>query len=343
MARTRRSDCSMPGIRRLRRGRGFLYQWPDGSLVDDAEILARIQKLAIPPAWKDVWICPWANGHLQATGTDKAGRRQYLYHEGWRRRRDAEKFARVREFGLALPALRKVVVDDLHRRGFGRERVLAAAVRLLDIGYFRVGGEQYADENDTYGVATLLREHVSRKRDALVFDYPAKHSKRRIIAVHDDLLLGIVPSLKRRRGGGAELLAWKVRTEWVDVRSSDVNAYIKEIAGGEFSAKDFRTWSATVLAAVGVATEEMSGHGPTRAGVNRVIKEVAEAIGDTPAVCRSSYIDPQVIDRFWDGVTIRPTLEKLHADALDGHLADVTGWDTRDALEDAVLDRVLQD
>jgi DNA topoisomerase-1 len=211
-----------------------------------------------------------------------------------------------------LPALRETVERDLSRKGLGKRRVVAAAVRLLDIGYFRVGGEQYAEEHDTYGVATLLKEHVRRQGTALVFDYAAKGSKRRVVSVEDPLLLPVIERLKRRRSGGDRLLAWKRSDGWVDVTSNDVNDYIKRVAGNGFSAKDFRTWSATVLAAVGLAvgtdgTERPSrsvARGTNRATVTRVVRDVAEAIGDTPAVCRSSYIDPAVVDRFEEGQTV---------------------------------------
>ena len=312
MARLRRSDCNGPGIARRRRGRGFSYHWPDGSAVQDPEILERIRALAIPPAWEDVWICPWPNGHLQATGMDKAGRRQYRYHDAWRQKRDAEKFERIRDFGKALPRLRETVERDLRRKGLGKKRVVAAAVRMLDIGYFRVGSEQYAQENDTYGVATLLKEHVRRRGAALVFDYDAKGGQRRVIAIEDRQLLPVIDRLKRRRSGGDRLLAWKRKDGWVDVTSNDVNDYIKRAAGEDFSAKDFRTWSATVMAAVGLAScaEEPSPAAATRSDrasrrrINQVVRDVAEAIGDTPAVCRSSYIDPAVVDRFEQGRTV---------------------------------------
>lgn len=342
MARIRRSDCSTPGIARRRRGRGFSYHWPDGAAVDDPETLERIRALTIPPAWVDVWICPWANGHLQATGTDSAGRRQYLYHDRWREQRDAEKFERIRDFAKVLPDLRESVASDLRRKGFGKRRVVAAAIRLLDIGYFRVGGEQYADENDTYGVATLLKEHVRREGATLVFDYEAKGSKRRIVAIEDPMLIPVIDRLKRRRSGGACLLAWKRSDGWVDVTSADVNSYIKRVAGDGFSAKDFRTWSATVLAAVGLAGSDggpADGKG-RRVEVNRVVREVADAIGDTPAVCRSSYIDPAVVDQFDLGHTVAAALTDTAAKrdgsgGCDKHLR-VDGKARKD-IEKAVL------
>ena len=340
MARLRRSDCNGPGIARRRRGRGFSYHWPDGSAVQDPDILERIRALAVPPAWEDVWICPWPNGHLQATGMDKAGRRQYRYHDAWREKRDAEKFERIREFGKALPRLRETVEHDLRRKGLGKRRVVAAAVRMLDIGYFRVGSDQYAEENDTYGVATLLKEHVHRRGGALVFDYDAKGGKRRVIAIEDRQLLPVIDRLKRRRSGGDRLLAWKRKDGWVDVTSNDVNDYIKRAAGEDFSAKDFRTWSATVMTAVGLAAgaEETSSDAATkseratRRRINQVVRDVAEAIGDTPAVCRSSYIDPAVMDHFEEGRTVGRALAGV-ANGGDGNI----DAEARHDIERAVL------
>lgn len=340
MARLRRSDCNGPGIARRRRGRGFSYHWPDGSAVDDPEILERIRALAIPPAWEDVWICAWPNGHLQATGMDNAGRRQYRYHDAWREKRDAEKFERIREFGKALPRLRETVEQDLRRKGLGKKRVVAAAVRMLDIGYFRVGSEQYAEENDTYGVATLLKEHVHRRGGALVFDYDAKGGQRRVIAIEDRQLLPVIDRLKRRRSGGDRLLAWKRKDGWVGVTSSDVNDYIKRAAGEDFSAKDFRTWSATVMAAVGLASgaEEAAPGVATKSGratrrrINQVVRDVADAIGDTPAVCRSSYIDPAVVDRFEQGLTVARALARV-ANRDEGNI----DAEARHGIERAVL------
>ena len=219
-----------------------------------SETLERIRELTIPPAWQDVWICPWPNGHIQAVGTDARGRKQYRYHDHWRELRDREKFDRMLEFGRALPRLRRVTNRHLRRPGPTRERVLAGAVRLLDRGFFRIGGENYAEENDTYGLATMQRRHVRLEPgNVIVFDYVAKGGQRRVQSVVDPQVYRLVSELKRRRGGTPDLLAYKDRGRWRDVVSSDVNAYIKDVAGEEFTAKDFRTWTATVLAAVGVA------------------------------------------------------------------------------------------
>ena len=333
--RLRRADCSLPGFRRRRAGKGFCYLDPSGTKVDDPEVIARIRALAIPPAWTDVWICidPW--GHIQALGTDAKGRRQYRYHDRWRERRDREKFDHMLEFALALPTIRRTAADHLAQDGLTKQRVLACAVRLLDLGFFRIGTEGYAEENDTYGLATMRKRHVKVAAGSITFDYKAKGGKRRIQSVADDDVCEVVTALKERSGGGHELLAYQDSDgQWVDVKSSDINAYIKEITGGEFSAKDFRTWSATVLAAVALAVSSAvvrSRTGRKRA-ISRAMKEVADYLGNTPAVARSSYVDPRVVDRFESGVTILQALTALDEESGLG------GLSTHGSIEEAVLD-----
>jgi DNA topoisomerase IB len=322
MTRLRRSDCSGPGITRRGRGRGFEYLDQYGQRVDDPEVLARIRELGIPPAWKDVWICPAPTGHLQATGTDAAGRKQYLYHAQWRIRRDTEKFAAMVRFAHALPDLRERIEDDLGGEGFTRERVVACAVRLLDRGFFRIGSEEYAEQNESFGLATMLKSHVTLGADgAMEFDYPAKSGQRRVQAVVDPQAGAIIAALKRRRGGGEDLLAFKDGRRWRDMRSEDVNAYIKAATGGDFSAKDFRTWNATVLAAVAVAVAGEVAGTPTgrKRAITRAVNEVAHYLGNTPAVCRASYIDPRVFDAYNGGLIIRPALQEA-ADMEPGEL-----------------------
>jgi DNA topoisomerase-1 len=256
MPRLKRVDPSSPGIQRRRRGRGREYLDEDGGRVQDDEILARIAALAVPPAWKDVWICVEPMGHIQATGIDDAGRKQYRYHEKWRERRDAQKFENMIGFARALPAMRRRVARDLDGEGMGRDRVLACAVRLLDIGFFRIGSEEYAEKSESFGLATIRKEHVSVGDGAVTFDYTAKSGKRRLQSVADPAACEIVAAMKQRRGGSPELLAFRDEGgRWRDLRSDDVNAYIKEITGGDFTAKDFRTWNATVLAAVSLARD----------------------------------------------------------------------------------------
>jgi len=305
MARLRRSECSAAGIHRRRRGRGFSFEDAEGTTITDEETLQRIRDLAIPPAWRDVWVCRDPLGHIQATGVDEAGRKQYRYHQRWEDRRATRKYTAMREFAAALPQLRRVVRRDIAREGMRRERALATAVRLLDLGFFRIGGEEYAESNDSYGLATIRREHVHRDGEEIDFDFPAKSNQRRIQAIGDEEAIAALEAMRRRRGGPADLLAWKEGRRWRDVRSDDINDYIQEAIGGEFSAKDFRTWSGTVLAAAALAGEETpASEAAAKRTVNRAVKTVAAALGNTPAVCRRSYIDPRVFDRYRDGETI---------------------------------------
>jgi DNA topoisomerase-1 len=302
--------------------------------VTDPEIRDRIAGLVIPPAWENVWISPWPNGHIQAVGIDSASRRQYRYHDAWRVQRDREKFERILRFGRSLPQLRSVVDRDLAADGAPRTKVLAAAVRLLDLGFFRIGGEQYAEEHETFGVATLHRDHVSLRNHEMVFDYPAKGSIRRTVTVADPVTFRLLQTLKHRRGGSDNLLAYKDRGRWVDIGSVEVNAYIRQSSAGDFSAKDFRTWSATVLGAVELAKAAQAGSGsksaPERAS-RQAVKVVSEYLGNTPAVCRSSYIDPRIFDRYAGGETIAPTLKRLGADV------DISDETVRTRVEAAVV------
>jgi DNA topoisomerase IB len=306
----RRSDCSGPGISRRRRGGGFSYVDPEGGPLTDGDTLERIRALAIPPAWREVWVCGDPFGHIQATGLDEAGRKQYLYHERWQLRAAQRKFESMREFAAALPKLRRAVKRDLVREGVPRERALACAVRLLDLGFFRIGGEEYAETNESYGVATVLRKHVAIEGEEIVFDFPAKSGQRRVQSIRDPEVKAAIEAMRRRRSGPDDLLVFRESRGWRDVRSEDVNDYLQEKAGEEFSAKDFRTWHGTVLAAVELAREGAPvSKGKSESAIRAAIKRVAERLGNTPAVCRSSYIDPRVLDHFRQGETIKlPTL-----------------------------------
>ena len=299
--------------------------------------------MAIPPAWTEVWICPWPNGHIQAVGTDAAGRRQYRYHDQWRLERDRAKFDRTVEFAAALPILRAQVNRDLAKEGLGRTRVLAAVVRLLDVGLFRIGGEEYADEHETFGVASLRKEHVRIRDGALVFAYAAKGSIERVVEIRDDQVRAVVTALRRRRTGGPNLFAYKRGRRWLEIHAHDVNDYIKDVVGGEFSAKDFRTWSGTVLAAAALAEYE-PGSDPraNRRAVTEAVAKVAEHLGNTPAVSRSAYIDPRVVDRFKEGETIGSSLEQAPGlEKLDKRLTH--GSRAYRAVEEAVIDLVEDD
>ena len=302
----------------------------------------RIAELAIPPAWKDVWVCMDPVGHLQATGVDAAGRKQYLYHEHWRRHRDRSKFDSMLAFGAALPRLRRRVARELKAPGTKRgetplpveeltaERVLACAVRLLDLGFFRIGSEDYAERNESYGLTTMLREHVTVADDELIFDFPAKSGQRRVQAIADEQALAVVAALKRRRAG-SQLLAYREDGGWRELDADEVNAYLKRHAGDAFTAKDFRTWNATVLAAVALAGSEATKPAAREREVKKAVKTVAAYLGNTPAVCRASYIDPRVLDRFHAGVTIAAALDRRAA-------ADLSKPRVRTRVERAVLE-----
>ena len=336
MPRLRRADCADPGIRRIRSGRGFRYTDEAGDRLTDEAALERIRQLAIPPAWREVWVCPDPFGHIQATGIDDAGRKQYLYHDAWREQQDRRKYDQMLELADELPSLRRRVKRRLGARGLSRDRVLAGAVRLLDLGFFRIGSEQYAEENESFGLATLRKSHVRSANGSVVFDYPAKSSQRRVQEITDPQLVRLVRSLKNRRGGGYELLAYREGTRWVDVRSDEVNTYIKDLAGRDFTAKDFRTWNATVLAAVQLALHAGEETSKTaRKRVDRaVVKSVAEALGNTPAVCRRAYIDPRVFDRFHSGTTIADALPERSS---NGEIAKLREGD-RERIERAVAE-----
>lgn len=344
MPRLRRSDSHRPGLTRQRRGRGFRYLDAAGEPIVDPVTLARIHALVIPPAWQYVWICPWPNGHIQATGVDAAGRRQYRYHDDWRKRRDQQKHERILLVGERLPVAREQFSADLAQPGMPQSKVLATAARLLDLGLFRVGSEEYAEENGTYGLTTLLRTHLVIERDPprLVFDYIAKSGKHRIQSIADELLLEAVGAMQRRRSGPPELLAYKDSSAWRHIDADDVNAYLQGAFGTsseEFtvSAKDFRTWHATVFMAVALAVSH--DRPASKAGRNRVLsrayQEVAHYLGNTPAVCRASYVDPRVVDLWSHGHTIREALGDLGADTVVGQPA------TQGHVERAVLELLM--
>ncbi|MET8119722.1 DNA topoisomerase IB [Micromonospora sp. NPDC005189] len=302
--RLRRSDPGRPGYGRRRRGRGWLFVDPTGGAVRDPDALARLRELVIPPAWQNVWISPHPNGHIQAIGIDAAGRKQYVYHPLWREKQDEAKFDHMLEVARRLPALRERVGRDLDGRGLGRDRVLATVARLLDMGMFRVGSDQYAAGDDpTYGVSTLRPEHARSRGGCVVFEFPAKGGIEQVRRIEDPELCQVLVNLRRRRRQADRLFGYWDGREWRDVRSDEVNGYLRDASGGEMTAKDFRTWHATVLAATELATA-----GPARSVTARrkavvaVMREVAELLGNTPTVARASYVDPRVVDLYHDGV-----------------------------------------
>ncbi|OBI74865.1 DNA topoisomerase IB [Mycobacterium sp. E740] len=301
----RRSVVTGPGMRRVRRGRGFSYHHPDGSPVTDEQTLQRIKDLVIPPAWKKVWICPHPNGHIQAVGTDAAGRRQYLYHQKWQEERNEEKFDRVLEMSAALPEMRRQIAADLRGRGLTRDRVLALALHLLDLGYFRAGSEQYAEENNSYGIATLLCEHVTLQRSAIEFDFPAKSGVRRTLTIDDPEAFRSVRALLRRPERTERLLVCRNGSSWIDIHADDLNTRFKQLVGDEYTVKDMRTWHGTVLAAYAFVDADPPVNKTVIKRVeSAVMKEVSEELGNTPAVARASYVDPRVVQGYESNLTI---------------------------------------
>jgi DNA topoisomerase-1 len=294
-----RSDPRAPGISREATNEGFRYRDPLGEDVTGTQTLRWIGALAIPPGWKDVWISPDPLGHIQATGVDSRGRTQYLYHELWREQRDAQKFAHMLRFAAALPALRTATIRDLSSRHLNRDRVAAGAVRLIDLGLFRIGGEKYAELDHHYGATTLQKRDVKVRRDDIVFDYIAKEGKRRTITVADEAIRPTVRALIRSSNNLSSLFSFQHGDSWRPLRSYEVSSYIALNAGGHFTAKEFRTWNATVLMALFLANAEPSPTARRRKStITASIRGVATWLGDTPSVARKSYIDPRLISQY---------------------------------------------
>jgi DNA topoisomerase-1 len=313
-----------PGIRRRKAGKGFVHLDPDGHTISNARTEDRIARLVIPPAWTDVWICSEPRGHIQATGRDQRGRKQYIYHPAWRAHRDEAKYGRMAEFGRALPKLRARVEHDLACHGLPREKVLAAAVRILEQTSIRIGNDQYAEANKSFGLTTLRKRHVDVHGTAAVFEFRGKSGKMHKTGIHDRRLAGLI-----RR---CEELPGQRLFQFVDhdgrrhaISSHDVNDYIREATGGPFTAKDFRTWTGTLHCAQALA---QAGPADNKGAEKRIIaacvKQTAGVLGNTPAVCRSSYIHPMVFEHYASGALAeklaRPSLrqaEKALLDVLD--------------------------
>ncbi len=313
MPRLRRTSPDQPGWTRRRAGKGFVYLDQQGRRLGPEEA-QRARDLVIPPAWRDVWITPHANGHLQAVGTDDAGRRQYLYHPLWRERRDAQKFDRMLLFGKALSKARERVLLDLGMEGMPLERACAAAVRLLDLGYFRIGNDVYADENGSFGLTTLERRHVRKHQQGLVFAFTGKSGVEHEIRIDDAVVIEAIEIMRRRRGGDDRLLSYKNGQGWRSLLPDLVNDYVRTSTGLEATAKDFRTWHATVLAAAALA--QTSEPGQTQASQKRAVaaamKEVSQFLGNTPALAKSSYVDPRVVDAYRRGKTIERATKRRY-------------------------------
>lgn len=316
MARLRTVSPNARGWTRRRAGKGFVYLDADGQRLPTEEV-ERIRSLAIPPAWKDVWICPYTSGHIQAVGTDDAGRRQYLYHPDWRVKRDQLKFDRVAEAARKLPRARREVLAHLGLDGMPLERASAAAVRLLDLGYFRIGSDAYTDANGSFGLTTLERRHVRCRGQRLVFSFTGKSGIEHTIEIEDDVVRAALDRMRRRRGGGDRLLAYQNSRRWTPLDAPTVNVYLRELLGGDLTAKDFRTWHATVLAATALAMSDEPGDTKRsrQRAVKAAVQEVADYLGNTPTIAKNSYIDPRVLDLYEDGTTIASVARKRHRSA----------------------------
>jgi DNA topoisomerase-1 len=316
MPRLRRSDSAGRGIHRLKSGKGFTYRDHSGETVTDPELRARIEHLAIPPAWTDVWIAPYANGHIQATGVDGAGRRQYIYHPTWREQKDRIKFDRALALAESLPAARRQVTMDIRSDGFTERRVLAAGFRMLDTGSLRVGSERYAQQHGSHGLTTLLCAHASTSGDTVHLAFPAKSGQEWDSDIVDADLAGLVRSLKRR-GANARLLAWKDGRRWHPVAASDINAYVRERTGGEFTAKDFRTLHGTAAAAVSLAKSGPQSSKSARSkAIAQAMRDAAAVLGNTPTIAKSSYVDPRILDHYAAGEVIDPARPESELRAL---------------------------
>lgn len=306
MVRLRRSDSTKPGYTRVKAGTGFSYRDQDGRAIADPELRTHLEHLAIPPAWTDVWISPYDNGHVLAVGVDAAGRRQYIYHPAWREAKDAAKFDRALALAESLPTARRRVTLDLRTDGYGKERALAAGFRMLDTGSLRVGSERYAQEHGSHGLTTLLASHAKVSGATVALNFPAKSGQEWDSVITDADLATFIRSLKRR-GSNARLLAYKRGRNWQPLAAEEINEYVREQTGGAFTAKDFRTLHGTIAAAVSLAK-----HGPedrtskrTKA-LAQAMRDAAEVLGNTPTIAKASYVDPRVVDHYQHGVTIDP-------------------------------------
>jgi DNA topoisomerase-1 len=326
-----------PGIRRKKAGKGFSYTAPDGTALRDKVTLDRIRALAIPPAYRNVWICARSDGHIQATGLDERGRKQYRYHPRWRDVRDEAKYARMMAFGQALPLIRERTQADLQKPGMPREKVLAAVVQLLEKTAIRVGNEEYARQNQSFGLTTLRNGHAQVKGSKVHFEFKGKSNKFHAIDLHDRRLARVVSKLQDLPG--------QALFQYLDenkvpqsVSSEDVNTYLQEITGQPFTAKDFRTWTGTVLASLALREfERFDSHAQARKNVMRAIESVAERLGNTPTVCRKCYVHPAIFDSYLDG----SLLESLQQEAKDELAASLSYLKPEEAAIMALLQNRL--
>ena len=318
-ARLRYVSDSERGFVRRRRGKSFTYLRPGGEALHDPAALARIRSLAIPPAWEEVWICPTPNGHLQATGRDARGRKQYRYHSRWREAQDQQKYERAIAFAKTLPKIRRTIAQHLRKRGLPREKVLAAVVKLLETTLIRVGNEEYARDNDSFGLTTMLDEHVKFRGPAIRFDFRGKHGIEHEIDLEDRVLARIVHAC--RDLPGQELFQYLDEGGAVrDVGSGDVNDYLRSITGEDFTAKDFRTWAGTALAAQALQEfQDFDSAAAAKRNITKAIERVAERLGNTQAICRKCYVHPSVIEAYMDRSLVK-TLKRKTETELRGSM-----------------------
>jgi DNA topoisomerase-1 len=321
MTRLRRSDPRSPGIRRVRHGRGYRFLDADGAAIDDPRLLERLRAVVVPPAWTDVWMSPYPNGHILATGMDAAGRRQYIYHPAWHERMAREKFDRMLQLAEVLPAARGGVTRDLRTDGFGRPRLLAGAFRMLDSALLRVGSEQYAKAHGSIGLVTLRGSHARVRGGRIVeLRFPGKSGQPWESEVDDADLAALIAGLKRR-GGRSLLLSWQDDARaaaWHPLRAADINDDVRMRTGGDFTAKDFRTLHGTISAAVALAEIGLKPSATARSrAAAQAVRVAASALGNTPAVARASYIDPRVFDLYDEGRIVDPSRR------VEGQLVDL--------------------
>jgi DNA topoisomerase-1 len=328
-----------PGIVRRRAGKGFVYYGPDGTRVTDETTLKRIRALVLPPAWTEVWICPHPRGHIQATGRDDRGRKQYRYHNEWAEARGQEKFSRTLAFARTLPKIREAVEADMRGKPLARRTVLATIVRLLETTLIRVGNREYAQQNKSYGLTTMRTKHVEVNGTRLQFDFVGKSGKRHVVEVSDRRIARIVRTLQELPG--QELFQYVDEDgERQTIDSADVNEYLREISGDDFTAKDFRTWAGTVLAAWALSEfEKIDSAAAARRNITAAVKRVASQLGNTPAVCRSSYIHPEILNCYVDGSLI----EHLRGEIRTTLMEDLAGLTSEEAAVLVLLLKRLED
>lgn len=340
---------SKPGIQRLQTGKSFKYRDASGKAVRDDATLRRIKKLVIPPAWTNVWICPIENGHLQATGRDDRGRKQYRYHSRWREVKDDTKYNRLLAFAKVLPKIRKHVRRDLRAQSLSRQQVLAAVVRLLEVSLIRVGNDEYAQSNHSYGLTTMKNKHARVGHSKIEFHFRGKSGKEHNVEIQDARLAKIVRGC--RDIPGQELFQYvNGDGEHHPIHSEDVNDYLREISGGDFTAKDFRTWAGTVLA--GIALQEFQSfdsQAQAKRNLVQAIESVASQLGNTPAVCKKCYIHPEILDGYMQGATIETIRSRAEAELKKGlhHLraeeaAVVAFLQKRLSQKDQPLEKILK-